>query len=157
VLAAVEAQMPIPWNLAVFVERLAAARGRGIELIPWDFAHGGDAPTGLWLPTARADYLFFDAAASPARREQIIGHELGHMLLDHAPRLAGAPPDFLQGLAPSLSPALAQRFLVMARTGYATEEEAVAEEFGTSLIRLGTSRHTSGGRDERGRLMDVLR
>ena len=153
----VEALMPIPWDLDEFVRRLASARGRPITLVPWHFPVGGDAPSGLWLPTAKADYLFHDASASPARREQIIGHELGHMLLEHTPRLADAPPGLLDGLAPSLSQGLRQRFLSMARTGYATAEEATAEEFGTSLIRLGTTRRRPGGSDEQGRLADVLR
>src|SRR5664279_1329451 len=68
-----------------------------------EFEPDDDEPTGMWMPTATADCIFFDATASPGRREQIIGHELGHLLLDHAPRLQEAPDTLLAALAPSVS------------------------------------------------------
>lgn len=49
---------------------------------------------------------------------------------------------------------LADRFLT--RAGYQEYEEAVAEEFGTRLIRYGVSRRRPGPRNELGRLTDAL-
>jgi hypothetical protein len=149
--------MPLPWDIDVLVERLAAHRQRTINLVAWRFPDVCDSPSGLWIPSAKADYIFYDVTASPARREQIIGHELGHLLLDHAPRLRDAPGGFIEALAPAVSSGLARRFLAMARTGYGEQEEAIAEEFGTSLIRRGTSKRRPGGPDELGRLTDALR
>lgn len=155
VLSDVDRHIPVPWDIEQLVDRLAVHRGRPIRLVAWDFPAGGGAASGLWLPSARTDYVFYDRAASPTRREQIIGHELGHLLLGHTAHLGNAPAGLIEALAPSLSPELARRFL--ARTGYQVEEEATAEEFGTRLVRLGTSKRRPGGPDELGRLTDALR
>lgn len=157
VLGGLEEHIPLPWDIDALVARLAAHRGRPINLVAWQFSRSDDAPSGLWIPSAKADYIFYDAAASPSRREQIIGHELGHLLVDHTPRLRDAPAGLIEALAPSVSPELARRFLAMARTGYGEQEEAIAEEFGTSLIRRGTTKRRPGGPDELGRLTDALR
>jgi hypothetical protein len=156
-MADVQDCVPQPWSIDTFVTRLAARRRRPIELVSWPFPAEGNAPTGLWIPTGRADYVFYDAAATPARRAQIIGHELGHLLLGHSPRLSEAPAGLIESLAPSLNEDLARRLLVMARTGYAEREEAAAELFGTSLIRFATSKPMPAGGGELGRLTEALR
>jgi hypothetical protein len=156
-LAGIQACLPVPWDIEVLIDRLSNQRGRRIELVSWDFPPAADSPTGLWIPTGKADYIFHDAAASPGRREQIIGHELGHLLLGHTPRLSDVPDGLLAALTPALHPELARRLLAAARTGYAGAEEAAAELFGTSLIRAGAStrRPVAGG--ELGRLTEALR
>lgn len=156
-LSSVEPLLPVPWGIDALVTRLAVHRGRSIHLIVWEFEPDDEGPTGVWMPSANADYIFFDATASPARREQIIGHELGHMLLGHVPRLQEAPDALLTILAPSLSPELSRRVLGLARRAYSDFDEAMAEEFGTALIRRGASKRPPGGPDELGRLTDALR
>ena len=89
-LDSVRALLPLPWDIDVFVQRLGVARDRQIDLVPWTF-EGAGGPSGIFIPSAAADYVFFDAAASPGRREQIIGHELGHLLLGHSPLLQDPP------------------------------------------------------------------
>lgn len=42
------------------------------------------------------------------------------------------------------------------RSGYGTREEAAAEEFGTRLVRVGTTKREPGDADELGRLTDTL-
>ncbi len=155
-LSRLEHHLPTPWNIDHLVAAVAADRDRPIHLIPWTFPASDSSPSGLWMPTATADYIFFDESASPARREQIIGHELGHILLDHTPRLRDAPAGLIEALTPSINPEVARRFLALARNGYGEQEEALAEEFGTSLIRRGVSRRRPGGPDELGRLTDSL-
>jgi IrrE N-terminal-like domain len=156
-LAEVQGCVPHPWCIDAFVTRLAARRRRPIELVSWPLRAEEQAPTGLWIPTSRADYVFYDDAAAPARRAQIIGHELGHMLLAHTPRLTDAPDGLVERLTPALSPELARRLLGMARTGYAEREEAAAELFGTSLARLAGSQPEPARGDELGRLTEALR
>lgn len=158
-LAEIESLMPDLWQVDTVVDRLAEHRGRPIHLLPWDFADTSCSASGLWIPTNRADYIFYSRLATPTVREQIIGHEVAHMLFDHAPPLSGAPQSLLEAVAPSLSPDLTRRLLqsARARTNFDVEDEAVAEEFGTRLIRLGASNKRGRGRDELGRLTDALR
>ncbi len=158
ILGEIESLIPYPWHVDTMVDRLAEHRSRPILLLPWDFPFTACRASGLWIPTDRADYIFYNRSATPTVRQQIIGHELAHMLLGHAPPLAEAPTSLLEALAPSLSPALTRRLLqaARARTSYDLEEEAVAEEFGTRLVRLGASKRQAGGRDELGRLTDAL-
>jgi hypothetical protein len=154
VLVGLEQHIPVPWSIDVLVENLAAARARPIRLVAWDFRSTGTAASGLWIPTDEADYVFYDRHATTRGREQIIGHELGHMLLEHTPRLADAPPRLLEALAPSVSPELARRFLL--RSGYGTHDEEAAERFGTRLVRVGTTKRKRSDADELGRLTDTL-
>lgn len=151
--------LPVPWSIDVLVSRLAGARGRPIHLVPWLFPveNGQDRQSGLWIPTRIADYVFFDKLAFPVRREQIIGHELGHLLLGHIPKLTSAPDELLAALAPSIGPEVARRILSLARAGYGAKEEALAEQFGTNLSRRGIINDTDGVGDELGRLTDSLR
>jgi hypothetical protein len=143
---------PTPWDIDELVRRVAKARGRDINLIPWPMADMGRS--GLWLPTERADYIFFEQTAAPNIREQIIGHEIGHLLLEHTPQLTDASRDLLMALAPNLAPEVARR--VLGRSGYDTHEEAAAEEFGTMLVRRGISRHRTPDDTELGRLSRAL-
>ena len=156
-LGAIQELLPVPWDIDVFVGRLAEHRGRPIAVVPWDFAGTGNPSSGMFLPSGTTDYLFIDAAASPSRREQIIGHELGHLLLGHTPQLQDAPDGLLEALAPDVSPALARRVLALGRTGYDDAHEAAAELFGTSLARLGASTDDPPEDGELGRLVEVLR
>lgn len=154
VLAGLDQHVPVPWSIDGLVANLAAARGRPIRLVDWDFPGTANAASGLWIPTDEADYIFYDRRATVRGREQIVGHELGHLLLEHIPRLADAPPGLLEALAPSVSPELARRFLL--RSGYGTREEAAAEEFGTRLVRVWTTKRERNDADELGRLTDTL-
>lgn len=155
VLSELALHIPVPWSIEAFSANLAHARQRPIRLLAWDFPDGDRQPSGAWIPTAQGDYIFYSRKATPTGRDQIIGHELGHLLLQHVPSLGDAPAGLVQALAPALDPALARRFL--ARTGYQAEQEAQAEEFGTRLVRLGASKPRPGGPDELGRLTEALR
>jgi hypothetical protein len=61
-------------------ERVQRHRGRPVHLIPRDLPP--PAPHGVLIVAGRADYIFYDQAADPVRRHQIIGHEFGHLLFD---------------------------------------------------------------------------
>jgi len=154
-LARVDHLIQAPWSISRLVDVLGDYRGRLIQIVPWDICHGDDAPSGLCVPSAHADYIFYDRSASPTQREQIIGHEIGHLLLNHTRRLEDAPDELLAALTPSLRPELVRRFL--ARGGYQVDEEAAAEEFGTRLVRLGRSKQRPSESGELGRLTEALR
>lgn len=147
---------PTPWSIDGLVANLAAARGRPIVIFPWTFPTGPNTPSGLWIPTEQTDAIFYDRTAFLGRRDGAIGHEVGHIVLNHTPRLAQAPDELLSALFPSLRPSIARRVLTLARTGYDTDEEAAAEDFGTRLIERGTNKRPSSGSNELGRLTDIL-
>ena len=149
--------MPRPWSIDRFAANLAGQRDRAIHLIAWPLADIDQSLTGMWIPTVVADYVFFDREATPSRREAIIGHELGHLVFDHAARLEDASDDLLEALAPSISPELARRILARGRSTYGDAEESLAETFATALIRVGNGRRAGGGDTELGRLDDALR
>src|SRR5664280_3748430 len=65
------------------VERVAAWRGRPIQVLAFAFPQG--ELSGMWLALNGLDVVVFPQDASPLRRVAIIGHELGHMLLGHSP------------------------------------------------------------------------
>jgi hypothetical protein len=155
-LSSIDSLIPVPWSMTALIDRLAQHRERPIILVPWDFSSMSNPDiSGLWLPSERGDYIFYAQAATPFQREQIIGHELGHMLLDHTPKLTDAPDELLQALVPSLSHELARRFLT--RSGYKAADEAAAEEFGTRLIQRGATKRPRGnGGSELDRLTDAL-
>lgn len=72
--------LPNPWSLEDFVTCVAYVRGRHIALLPTDTA---GSMCGLWVSTDQADYIAYERNTSGPHREQIILHELGHMLFDH--------------------------------------------------------------------------
>jgi hypothetical protein len=149
--------MPHPWSIDGFAANLAEARERATHLIAWPLAAIDVGLSGMWIPTRVADYLFYERHATPSRREAIIGHELGHLVFDHAARLQDAPDDLLVALAPSVPPDLARRVLSRARTTYADDEESLAETFGTALVRAGHNARTGAPDTELGRLTRSLR
>jgi hypothetical protein len=63
-------------------ERVEKLRSRPLHLI--SVVTGPGSPTGMWIETESADYIFFDGATSPLHQTHIVCHEVGHMLLGHA-------------------------------------------------------------------------
>ncbi|WP_020659610.1 hypothetical protein [Amycolatopsis benzoatilytica] len=120
--------VPVPFEVGAFAERIAARRGRPIRLLP---SAGLTGVCGLWIATEAADLVFYEKDTTPAHQEHIVLHELSHVLCDHYPVSADLAAH-AEDLLPSLSPALVRR--VLGRAGYSTEEEREAEMLAT-LIR----------------------
>jgi Zn-dependent peptidase ImmA (M78 family) len=79
-----------PGTLAECIDAVAAARGRRIIVAPSDLAD--TEIFGIWFELDDRDLILVDRHASPAHRNHIVGHELGHIVLGHgtAPGLAAA-------------------------------------------------------------------
>ncbi len=107
------------------VAHMAARRGRPIHLRP--FAMHGAGPSGAWLPTETADYIFYAAGTSPRHQAQIVGHELGHMACEHT----AAPHGALTSL-PLLTLGAAE--IMLAREAYTSDEEREAEQMADLLV-----------------------
>ncbi|WP_206787323.1 hypothetical protein [Amycolatopsis sp. MtRt-6] len=124
--------LPEPFDAQAFVARLAAERGRPIELMPVTAPAEG-APCGLLMSTERADYILYPTGTTALHRRHILLHEVGHLLCGHVGpdgHVAGADGVAIDAAAgrqlmPNLSPELVRR--VLGRTTYSEVEEREAE------------------------------
>ncbi len=123
--------IPEPFDLAQFQERLAAERGRPLHVWDMPSREPGD-PSGWWIGTAHADFVFVDPDARPVHREHIILHELAHMVLEHDDGHEHLS-DSLAALLPSLEPSLIKTML--GRTRYSETQEQEAELVATLIGR----------------------
>ncbi len=119
--------------------RVAEQRGRPIHLEAVPLSPEG--PYGLWISTARTDYIFFEERTSPFHQEHIIAHELGHMLCRHGHAAAPWDADSLHTMLPALDPGVVGQ--VLHRRHYADAEEQEAEIFASLLLQR-LSRPVSG-------------
>ena len=92
----------------------------------------------MWIATAEADYICHARGTSPLHQQNIILHEIGHMLCDHVGPgvVAGGAPLF-----PQLDPAMVER--VLARGRYSTPQEEEAELM-AAVIRETAGWHGTG-------------
>lgn len=78
-----ELPLPVPWDRGQFIDSLAELRGRPITLIPTDTASLAGSPCGLWLAREHDDLIIHEASTSEYHIDQIVCHEIGHMVLGH--------------------------------------------------------------------------
>ena len=122
-------QLPLPFDVSAFCDRVATQRGRPILLRSIASRAG---PWGLWVATASSDVIFFEADTSPLHQQHIILHELSHMLCDHTP-LPVTDPATLQMLLPDLGPETIRH--VLSRVAYSAEEEREAEILASLVLQ----------------------
>lgn len=136
------------------VAAVGAHRGRPFSLLAAPLR--GTSTSGAWVPTASSDYLLYPQSASPTRREAVICHELGHVLLHHDPALHDAlTPALIHQVAPSVSLATATAMLF--RSSYTNQEEADAEYIGTILATALAGRREARNWESSSRLSEHLR
>lgn len=122
-------EVPKPFSIEALCERVSAGRKRPLYLHPLPYTGAADLPCGLWVSTGKADHIFHARGASAFHQQNIILHEIGHMLCDHTLGNAGSG---LSALLGNLDPAMVRRVLM--RTRYSTPEEQEAEMV-AALIR----------------------
>lgn len=130
-----DVEIPAPFDARAFAARIAERRGRPIHILPMDTSDA-TAPCGLWLATAKADYIVVDDRAPRVLREHILLHELAHLLCDHTGqlRLDAARLTFDQ-----LDPAMVAR--VLGRTSrYPDAQEREAEGVASVISRFAARR-----------------
>ncbi len=115
-------EVPKPFSIEALRAQVAAGRGRDLHLHPLPYTGAADLPCGMWVSTARADHIFHARGASALHQQNIILHEIGHMLCDHT--LAN-DDNGLTALLGDLDPEVVRR--VLTRTRYSTPEEQEAE------------------------------
>lgn len=129
--------IPVPWDLDVFIEAIAAQRGRPIHLIPTDTAGLGDSPCGLWLSRDHDDLILHERGTSAYHIRQIVCHEVGHMMLGHGRTRSFGPVrdrevEVCQAAMPDLDPEAVNA--VLGRTDFANDQERDAEAFASILM-----------------------
>lgn len=135
-------RIPYPWDAGEYVNRVAEYRQRPITLCPVDpgvlSRTGCGTGSGLWIDREHDDVIMY-GAETPWHADQIIAHELGHMLLGHGstskdPEVTPDPDDYLplQTLMPSLS--LETIRSVLRRQDYGNDRERAAETFASMLL-----------------------
>lgn len=133
--------IPVPWDRDKFIEQVSTLRGRRIHLIPVDTSSIVDSPCGLWLRRDDDDLLLYAAGTSGYHIDQIVCHEVGHMVLGHSQLLSyGAQRDDTAALCGSLLPDIdpATVNAVLARGEYNDDQEHEAETFASLLMVAAT-------------------
>jgi hypothetical protein len=104
---------------------VAARRERPLHLRGLSMV--GSGVSGAWIPTDKADYVFYESDTTPRHQAQIIAHELGHMVCDHSPALHGTI-DQIVALAPGAA------LHMLGRDGYSDDQEREAEHMADLLV-----------------------
>lgn len=117
-----------PLRVDVLCQRLGERRGRPLRLVSYSLPVPG--PFGLWLATASADYILYQAETTRVHQDHIILHEVGHILADH--RSDDTDEEYWQRMMPDLSLEVIRRAL--RRTHYDTEQEREAELVATIIM-----------------------
>jgi hypothetical protein len=113
-------EIPRPFSIEALCARIADVRGRPLRVLSLPRPTRRGEPCGLWIATETADYIFHARGRSPLHQQNIVLHELGHMLCEHTGPDTGA-----SALLPLLDPAMVQR--VLSRNRYSTPQEEEAE------------------------------
>ncbi len=133
-------KFPDPWDRNALVENVAEMRGRAITLIPTgDVALLAGGPCGLWLKREDDDVVLYEDGTSDYHIDQIVAHELGHMLLEHdVSRRSQLDAGMLKSLFSYLDPAAI--VAALGRSAYTDQDEHDAELFASLVILEATTR-----------------
>ncbi|MGH3723151.1 MAG: regulator [Mycobacterium sp.] len=127
-------QVPVsdPWDRTAFVHAVERLRGRRITLLPVDGALLTGSACGLWLVREHDDIVLYQDGTSRLHADQIILHELGHMLLGHDKNAKTDTAQMVSALTPNLDPGTVKAAL--GRSAYNTTAEHDAELFASLIL-----------------------
>jgi hypothetical protein len=140
--------IPRPFSIDQLRAELEHQRARALQFTPIRTRPG--TPCGLWIALAKADYIFYEQDTTPLHQLHIIGHETGHMLLDHHGTHITSD-ELIQLLLPSLDPDLIRS--VLGRTTYTDAEEHEAETFASLLLKRIAPHHAEPMSPEQAELL----
>ncbi|GAA4864132.1 hypothetical protein [Saccharopolyspora rosea] len=121
-------ELPNPWDVNEFLDRLERHRGRDIDLCAVAWTAGES--TGAWQRRADHDVIVYPVNTSPLHQDHIILHEVGHLVSDHSGRCVLSVRE-AQRRAPHLAPAAFAHLLDRAAV---QAEEHEAETIATMLL-----------------------
>lgn len=132
-----ELPIPVPWDREVFIQNLSEKRGRPITLVPIETAALADSPCGLWLARDTDDLIFHETGTSDYHIDQIVRHEVGHMVLGHG-RTGdrGSDRARVQQLCREVLPDIDPEAVwdLLGRSDYSSGQEREAETFASILM-----------------------
>ncbi|MFI5493434.1 hypothetical protein [Actinoplanes sp. NPDC051859] len=111
-----------------FATALSRRRGIALHLLPMTLRPS--EPCGMWLATAAADFVIYEAEASKHHQDHIIAHELGHIIYGHR-GVVGIATESSRLLFPDLDPSLVRD--ILQRSGYSDVQELEAETMATVI------------------------
>ncbi|MFJ2780272.1 hypothetical protein [Kitasatospora sp. NPDC087315] len=133
--------IPDPFSADAFADALAEHRGRPISMHPLPSTADTAAHTGLWVPLASVDAVFYESRTSLAHQTLIKLHELGHIAAGHQPDYN---PEMIQQAFPDMEPRYVAKLFGLPRASYDSVEEQEAETIALLLAsRLGSGRGTT--------------
>jgi len=128
-----ELPIPDPWNLDDFVSALGRQRRRPIRLQPYPADIEVDHPCGLLLRCDDEDVIFYENSTSQYHCQQIILHEIGHIVLRHqTPSDEGPDIKSVAHLLPDID--IDAMTHVLGRTTFDNDQEYQAEMFASLLL-----------------------
>lgn len=74
-------ELGLPLNALELCDAYGARRGRPIQCQAHPLPSG--TPNGVWLIAADRDHFFYQANTTAVHRDQILIHELGHLIAGH--------------------------------------------------------------------------
>jgi hypothetical protein len=114
-------EVPRPFSVEALCAQVSRSRDRALHLHRLPFPAAPDLPCGMWISMPDADHVFYAEGAGALHQQNIILHEIGHMLCDHEMDAGGG----LAALLTDLDPSVVRRVLM--RTRYSTPQEEEAE------------------------------
>lgn len=134
--------VPVPWDRAAFVDGIARLRRRPIRVVPTvDKLSLGAC--GLWMKRDSDDIIIHEAGTSEYHIDQIVCHEIGHMVLEHdggPDRVTSAgggchPKMIFANALAGFDPGTGS---ILGRTAFDDDRERDAEMF-ASMVMLATA------------------
>lgn len=155
-----ELPIPTPWVLDEFLANIAKMRGRKIHRIASDLVSSTGSPCGLWLVRPNDDVIIHEASTTDYHIDQIVRHEIGHMILGHDRTYADhpEPQDDATASLHAIMPAIeldgiravlgrsafdddqereAEIHAVLGRSAFANDQEREAELLASMIIVAG--------------------
>lgn len=141
-------ELPLPkkWDRAQFISNLAEMRSRPIHLIAVDTVSLAGSPCGLLIVRPDDDIIVHESGTSEYHIDQIVRHEIGHMMLGHDRMQAGhldtrSAADLFQSVMPNIEPAAVRA--VLGRQDFSEDQERDAETFATMLMFAAHEKETN--------------
>lgn len=127
-------QLPVaaPFDRTAFIRTVEQLRGRRITLLPVEATVLAGSACGLWLVREHDDVVLYQDGTSQLHADQIILHELGHMLLGHDKNAKTDTAQMVSALTPNLDPGTVKAAL--GRSAYNTTAERDAEMFASLIL-----------------------
>lgn len=120
----------MPLDIHDMTQRLADLRGKPIKLIAAPLPV--DGPSGYWLPTQSADYVWYQECTTVRRQRRIVLHEMWHMIARHE-FCVGDVPVVVAALMSAVSAETVNKILGLGRSGYGVRPEWEAETAATII------------------------